>query len=56
VADRAPEGPVHWYEPNAHSRGSAWSDAFFEFAPSVEVWLLAWLDGQDIFDKLVDEA
>ncbi|MGK7873728.1 MAG: SMI1/KNR4 family protein [Xenococcaceae cyanobacterium] len=49
-------GPVTWFEPNPHCLGQSWSDAFIPFAESTDNWLLAWLDGQDLFDKLVNQV
>jgi hypothetical protein len=48
-------GPVILFEPNPHEVDAPWNDAFFPFAESTEQWLNAWLDGEDLFDKLVDE-
>lgn len=47
-----PEGPVVWFEPNPHEIGKSWSDSFFPLADSTEAWLFAWLDGEDLFEKM----
>ncbi len=44
------DGPVIWFEPNAHLDGETWKTSFVPFAHSTEEWLAAWLDGNDIFD------
>lgn len=49
-----PEGVVTWFEPNPHVTGQPWTDAFFPLAKSTDKWLLPWLDGEDLFDKLVE--
>ena len=46
------EGPITLFEPNPHEAGEAWNDSFFPFADSTEIWLLGWLDGEDLFLKL----
>lgn len=52
----APHGPVTWFEPNPHSPGQSWADSYIQFAESTDTWLLAWLDGKDLFDKLVEAS
>lgn len=49
------DGPVIWFEPNPHEKGKPWDDSFIPLAASTETWLRAWLDGEDLFDKLVNE-
>ena len=51
-----PEGPVIWFEPNPHVRGKPWTDSFFPLAESTERWLFAWIDGEDLFEKLGQDA
>jgi hypothetical protein len=47
-----PADPITWFEPNPHAHGEPWKDSFIAFADSTEAWLFAWLDGEDLFDKL----
>lgn len=50
-----PAGPVTWFEPNAHADGTEWDDSFVLLASSTDEWLLAWLDGNDLLDKLFNQ-
>jgi hypothetical protein len=50
------DGPVIWFEPNPHSDGATWTDSFIPLAKSTNEWLLAWLDGEDLLDKLFNES
>lgn len=47
-----PEGPVIWFEPNPHEDGKPWDDSFIPLASSTDEWLLAWLDGDDLLNRL----
>jgi hypothetical protein len=46
--------PINWFEPNPHTQGEPWDDSFFPLARSFDEWLLAWLDGKDLFDRLIE--
>jgi hypothetical protein len=46
------EGPIIWFEPNPHEVGNSWADSFIPLADSTENWLLSWLRGEDLFEKL----
>jgi hypothetical protein len=46
--------PIIWFEPNPHTPGQPWDDSFFRFASSFDEWLLAWLDGRDLLDELIN--
>jgi hypothetical protein len=50
-----PDGPIVWFEPNPHQDGRPWDDSFFPFAETTDQWLSAWLDGEDLFEKLTAE-
>lgn len=41
-----------WFEPNPHSLGESWDDAFIPLNVSLEVWLRGWLQGgaDDLFE------
>ena len=44
--------PVIWFEPNPHEQTSPWDDSFIPFAPSLRLYLSAWLDGVDLWSEL----
>jgi hypothetical protein len=46
-------GPVVWFDPNSHVRGTSWDKAFIPLATSTEEWLAAWVADVDLFDRLV---
>ena len=51
-----PVGPIVWFEPNPHENGLPWDDSFIPFAETTTEWLSAWLDGEDLFEKLMTEG
>ena len=51
-----PRGPVTWFEPNPHCDGEPWDDAFNPLAASTDAWLSAWVDGNDLFERLIAES
>ncbi|QDT63105.1 SMI1/KNR4 family protein [Calycomorphotria hydatis] len=52
-----PQGPVTWFEPNSRSDiDTPWDDAFIPFADSTEEWLFSWIDGDDLFDRHVNDG
>ncbi len=50
-----PEGPVIWFEPNPHEDGTPWTESFIPFAESTEFWLSSWINGEDLFEKMMTE-
>jgi hypothetical protein len=49
-------GRVTWFEPNPHCDGEPWDDAFNPLAESTDAWLSAWVDGNDLFERLIAES
>jgi hypothetical protein len=49
-------GPVTWFEPNPHCECEPWDDAFYRLADSTDAWLSAWVDGNDLFERLTAEG
>lgn len=46
---RTSDTPVLIFDPNGHSLGTSWDDAFLPHAVSFEEWLTLWLDGVNLW-------
>jgi hypothetical protein len=46
---RTPNTPVLIFDPNGHTLGTPWNDAFLPHTASFEEWLTLWLDGVDLW-------
>lgn len=51
-----PDAPIIWFEPNPHEPGTTWENSFIPFCPSLGEYLLAWINGEDLWSDFLGEA